>query len=198
MKRIIFLIIFLVGCSSSRVLDTTTQGDWSIRLVATHGQYGDYLDVQKGEDLFTIDVHQLKPWKVIGANIDGYENVLALGVYKKTPFDPKMAKRVFFYYLDSDKETLVPKLRISRLSNPMVDFCLGDLDGDGLDELVSIEKDRHGQFFIGVYDWTNFAFERNYQSRPLDREPVFVKKSPALLVEGKKLDLFLEGDEVKW
>ena len=123
---------------------------------------------------------------------------LAIGVYKKTPFDQKFDRRCFLYNIDFKNKKLRPKLRISRLYNPIKDFNLCDLDGDGYDEIISIEKNLDGNYLFGVYDWTNFAVERNHGSEVLKDQPRFLNKEKKVEIDGSERDLYLEGDEIKW
>ena len=73
-----------------------------------------------------------------------------------------------------------------------------DLDGDGYDEIISIEKNLDGNYLFGVYDWTNFAVERNYGSKVLKAEPRFLDKEKKVEIDGSERELYLEGDEIKW
>lgn len=198
MKYILFLLIFLVSCTKENTLDSANYKNISAEIICTRGCFAKDLKIKKDGEKFIIDVHNLKPWKVDFCNVDGGEVELALGVYKKTPFDKSLAKRCFLYNIDFKNKKLIPKLRISRLHNPITDFNLCDIDGDGRDEIISIEKNIKGEYLFGVYDWTNFSFERNYSSIILKDEPIFLDKEKKVEVRGNKRELFLEGDEIKW
>lgn len=200
MKYLIFLLVLLAGCRSNevKVLDSDSQDDLLVEIISLDGEYGSELRIKKKDEEFYIDVSDLKPWKLDFCNVDGGEMELALGVYKKTPFDQKFDRRCFLYNIDFKNQKLRPKLRISRLHNPIKDFNLYDLDGDAYDEIISIEKNIDGNYLFGVYDWTNFAVERNYGSQVLKNEPKFLDKEKKVEIDGKKCELYLEGDEVKW
>lgn len=200
MKYLIFLLVFLTGCSGNeaKVIDSASQGKLLAEIISLDDKYGSELRIKKKDEEFYIDVSDLKPWKIDLANVDGGPIELALGVYKKTPFDQKFARRCFLYNIDFKNQKLRPKLRISRLHNPIKDFNLCDLDGDAYDEIISIEKNIDGNYLFGVYDWTNFAVERNYGSQVLKSEPKFLDKEKKVEIDGKKCELYLEGDEVKW
>lgn len=200
MKYILFLLIFLTGCrgNEAQVIDSASQGDFSAEIISLDGEFGSELRIKNKNEEFLIDVSDLRPWKVDLANVDGGPIELALGVYKKTPFDQKFDRRCFLYNIDFKNQVLRPKLRISRLYNPIKDFNLCDLDGDTYDEIISIEKNLDGNYLFGVYDWTNFAVERNYSSKILKVVPKFLDKEKKVEIDGKKCELYLEGDEIKW
>ena len=200
MKYLIFLLVFLTGCSGNeaKVIDSASQGKLLAEIISPDGEFGSELKIKNKNEEFIVDVSDLKPWKIDLANVDGGEMELALGVYKKTPFDQKFARRCFLYNIDFKNQKLRPKLRISRLHNPIKDFNLCDIDSDTYDEIISIEKNIDGNYLFGVYDWTNFAVERNHGSEVLMDEPKFLDKEKKVEIDGKKCELYLEGDEVKW
>ena len=198
MKYIFLLLIFLTACSKDIVLDRIEINDVSAEIISQDHKFGRDLKIKAKGNEFVIDVDELKAWKVDFCNVDGGEMELALGVYKKTPFDPKFDRRCFLYNIDFKNRKLKPKLRISRLYNPIVDFNLCDIDGDSYDEIISIEKNIDGNYLFGVYDWTNFAFQRNHGSMILKEEPKFLDKEKKVEIAGSERELYLEGDEIKW
>ena len=200
MKYLLFLLIFLTGCrgNEAKVLDRVVHDNLSAEIISLDGEYGNELKIKNRDREFSIDVSDIRPWKLDLCNVDGGEMELALGVYKKTPFDQKFDRRCFLYNIDVKNKRLRPKLRISRLHNPIKDFNLCDLDGDGYDEIISIEKNLDGNYLFGVYDWTNFAVERNHGSEVLMSEPKFLDKEKKVEIDGSERELYLEGDEVKW
>ena len=198
MKYIFLLLVLLTACSKDQVLDRIEINDVSAEIISQDHKFGRDLKIKAKDNEFIIDVEELKAWKVDFCNVDGGEMELALGVYKKTPFDPKFDRRCFLYNIDFKNRKLKPKLRISRLYNPIVDFNLCDIDGDSYDEIISIEKNIDGNYLFGVYDWTNFAFQRNHGSIILKEEPNFLDKEKKVEINGEKRELYLEGDEIKW
>lgn len=198
MKYIFLLLIFLTACSKDMVLDRIEINDVSAEIISQDHKFGRDLKIKAKGNEFVIDVEELKAWKVDFCNVDGGEMELALGVYKKTPFDPKFDRRCFLYNIDFKNRKLKPKLRISRLYNPIKDFNLCDIDGDSYDEIISIEKNIDGNYLFGVYDWTNFAFQRNHGSIILKEEPKFLDKEKKVEINGSERELYLEGDEIKW
>ena len=104
-----------------------------------------------------FELHRLNPWKLTSGDVDGDGRFeVAVGVYKKSRYDPVWAKRVFFYKLG--KERLLPKWLGSRLSRRFDDFVLADLDGDATHELVALERRPGGGHLLGVYRWHSFGF----------------------------------------
>ena len=200
MRYIIFLLIFLTGCRGKEaiVLDKAAHVNLDAEIISLDGRYGSELKIKSKGREFSIDVSDIRPWKIDFCNVDGGEMELALSVYKKTPFDKKFDRRCFLYNIDFKNKKIRPKLRISRLYNPIKDFNLCDLDGDGYDEIISIEKNLDGNYLFGVYDWTNFAVERNHGSEVLKDEPKFLDKEKKVEIDGSERELYLEGDEIKW
>lgn len=194
MKIIILILLFLSGCSSSKekLIDSDFQDDRSAIIYSMGKDYS--LNIKNEDQYFNIDVTDLKPWKVEFCNVDGHKNVIALGVYKKTPLHREEAERVFFYNIDYKNEALRPKLRISRLYNPMVNFTMQDIDEDGLDEIIAVEKNIDGNYLIGGYDFTNFAFERNYSSKTYKDEIKIV--DDFVKIKDKDYILKIKGDEL--
>ena len=197
---VIFLCIFLLtGCSAEKsVIDTDECDGIKAVILSDDGAYGSEISIEKGEDSFVIDVEGMNPWRLDFCNVDGGEIELAIGVYKETPLHPVMAKRVFFYNIDFENERLKPKLRISRLNNPMADFSVYDIDGDGWDEILSVEEKSNGRYEIGVYKWTNFSFEKVFFSSELEEEVCFADKENTIEIDGELKNLYLKGGRVLW
>lgn len=106
----------------------------------------------------------MNPWKVQVSDVDGDgQKEISVGVYKESEFHPVKAKRPFVYNWDG--KGISPKWRGSRLSKPFEDYIFADIDGDGLDEIVSIEILRNGKKLINSYKWKGFGFEGMVESK---------------------------------
>ncbi len=110
---------------------------------------------------------ELNPWKVQTCDIDGdHRREIALGVYKEASFHPVMAKRPFLYRWD--KGEIVPVWRGSRLSRPFDDYIFFDIDADGKDEIIAVERLADGKAMINAYRWAGFGFESIAESMPYE------------------------------
>lgn len=180
------------------LIDEAGFEDINVEILSSNKEYGDEIHIINSSQEFTIDVEGMNPWKLEFCNVDGGEVELAIGVYKESPHHKDQVHRVFFYNIDFKNERLKPKLRISRLNNPLVDFIMEDIDRDGYDEIISIEKTKEGRYLLGGYNWTNFAFERSYFSKELEKKPEFLEEDSYVKIDGHEKKLFLKGDELKW
>lgn len=202
MKRLflVFLVLLLlISCKERQyIIDTSEYEDIKVSILSDNKDFGKEILIQGGGEDFSIDVKGMNPWRVDFCNVDGGEPELAIGVYKKSPKDSKVTKRVFFYNLDFENKRLLPKLRISRLNNPLVDFSVYDIDGDGKDEILSVERTINGRYEIGGYCWTNFSFNKNYRSNEIEEEVQFRNKEATIKVKDELKNLYLEGGKIKW
>lgn len=176
-----------------KLMDSSEIGNFKAEII-----FPSDLRVTYGEKEFLLDGSKMRPWKVEFCNIDGGEPELLVGVYKESPHHKEEAPRPFFYNIDLEAGRLKAKIRLSRLSNPLKDFIMLDIDGDGRDEIVSLELAKDGTCMIGGYKWTNFAFERAYTSEPLDGKIEFLDKEGKIGIEDKKYILKLSGEEIVW
>lgn len=136
------------------------------------------------KEMYREDFSRLKPWKITTGDIDGDGKCeVSIGVYKKTPFHQVMAKRPFIYSFENNK--LVPKWRGSRLSKPFTDYDFCDIDGDGIDEIVSIEILEDNKKVINTYKWEGFGFEGFLQSKSFEDVKKLTVKRGIIYVEVK-------------
>lgn len=118
----------------------------------------------KLKEKYKYSIAKMNPWKVQAADVDG-DGVkeISVGMYKKTEFHPVMAKRPYLYNWHGSY--ISPKWRGSRLARPFDDYIFADIDGDGMDELVSIEILSDGRKVMNSYKWKGFGFEGIGESR---------------------------------
>jgi hypothetical protein len=53
----------------------------------------------------------------------------------------------------------------SGVSDPILEVELGDVDGDGLQELVVLEQRRSGKQTVTVWDWHGWGFSLKWRSQ---------------------------------
>lgn len=142
--------------------------------------------------------YKLNIYKVdLGRVNDENKFDIAFGVYSIAPWHRTPSKRVFLYkVVDLD---LKPKFRCSRLINPLYDFILYDIDGDGFDEVVSIEKYK-SVYSIGIYKQYDMLIER-VATRTIDFRPTKLSKDKKLYIEGinikREIKFSKEGIDLK-
>ncbi len=147
--------------------------------------------IPKGKVLSRIDLSLIKPMKVQLGDIngDGLKEV-AVCVYKKAEFHPIMAKRPFFF--DLVDGNLIPVWLGSRLSRPFDDYILRDIDADGTDEIISVERLEDGRRLLAAYSWEGFGFDVQAESEAFDGELSFCKAYEQRKSD-KEVDLIYEN-----
>ncbi len=107
---------------------------------------------------FYIDSHNnLNPWKLMKCDIDEASRPsLCVGTWKMTRYDPKYDNRLFVY--ERRGNFLYPKWFGSRLMHSFTDFSFKDIDGDGVEELITLERMDDGTSGKMAYKWRGFGF----------------------------------------
>jgi hypothetical protein len=97
------------------------------------------------------------PWKLLVAELDGdAEPEIALGVWKRTRFDPEKRNRLFIY--DWTGGCLHAKWLGSRLVAPFSDFKFARPDAEArIDSLYALETEG-GRRLVRKYHWNGFGF----------------------------------------
>lgn len=109
------------------------------------------------KEIWRENFSRLNPWKIALGDIDGDgKSEVSAGVYKKAPFHQVLAKRPFIYSYENNR--LNPKWRGSRLSRPFTDYNFCDIDGDEIDEILSIEILENEEKVVNTYKWEGFGF----------------------------------------
>lgn len=141
--------------------------------IVSKSQRSDYGDVfvvfeeaGKGDwkRIYENDFHDLKPWKLEQADLDGdKEKEILIAVKKTTRFDPVEKNRLFIFNYKNGK--LVKKWTGSDIAGTWVNFFSGDLLSIPGDELMFVEKAGKEGEKISIYYWFDFGFLRLAESR---------------------------------
>ncbi len=95
---------------------------------------------------------------------------IAVGVIKRTYFDPMSRKRPFFFKFY--KGNIRPLWMGSRLSQPLDDFLIKKINNRNV--LQSIEFEQNGKYLSAQYVWTGFGFRfEKYWGRNLRHEDAY-------------------------
>lgn len=169
MKHLSFIIgiVLLVTCASGTtltaraqvsVIDADLDGDGIVERIELDYKRDPALRIRSGKRLLWQGVHgRWKPWKLAVADVDGdSRREIVVGVFKATRYFPKPHNCLFVYGWSGSRA--FPKWLGSTLSKPFADFAFANLDGDGEDELVTIETLRDGKHCVAVYSWNGFGF----------------------------------------
>ena len=140
---------------------------------------GENVNTHVFKDKYTLNIWK---WKTGRVNDENNEDVV-FGVYNIAPHHRIMTNRVFIYTV-KDLE-LQPKFRASRLTYPISDFALYDIDGDGYDEVVAIEKYK-GESYISAYKEYDLKIERVYFGKFSFEVSRFIEDGENLSVETEK------------
>ena len=150
-----------------------------------YGQAGDTLYILSPgnkltgwhEIVYQFDVKNMRPLNVMTGDVnrDGIKEV-SLKVLKAAEYDPELAQRPFFFNVSRGKLEAV--WLGSRLARPFVDYTLADLDGDGYEDIASLEIAPDG-FLLAGYSWDSFGFTCFIESEVFSTiEEIYSLKSP--------------------
>jgi hypothetical protein len=143
------------------------------RLVLAKGEVW----LETGKARRSLHLARYRPWKLAWARVAG-QRQLAVGVYKKTRYQPKPHNALFLY--DWNDGRLKPRWLGSRLSRPFTDFAFTDMRASGETELVSVERRADGRVALMVYRWTGFGFQGEWESQPYRRLACLAVQGPVV------------------
>lgn len=166
------LVITKRNTAADMMLDTGEAYGDDLK-VYSNFKIADQTPVLLGEPDEVFDLSELKPMRVQAGDIDGGGVVeIAVCVYKTAKFHPVLAKRPFFYNIKDGELSSV--WLGSRLARPFVDYILSDVDQDGIDEIISIERLENENQVIAIYDWKGFGFEVKTVSEEWQGKAIFL------------------------
>jgi len=106
-----------------------------------------------------IDSHaEHSPWRIYSCDLDGDGiRKLCLGVNKTTRFDKTIANRLYVY--GRSKGRIYPVWFGTRLGLPFSDFAVCDIDRDGIDEIITLSREKNGNKMLVSYKHGDFNFD---------------------------------------
>lgn len=103
------------------------------------------------------DISLIKPWKIETCEIDKDDELeIFIAVHKSTHYYKDVENRPFFFNFRDGK--LIKKWTGSKVRAPFTDVFFIDIDHNGRDEFIVIEKAEEEGFVIAVYYWFGFGF----------------------------------------
>lgn len=180
------------GRDNILILEGKKNADYAERLVLYDLSYvRNKFDIKK---IYTNTIGSIKPWKLKVCEIDGDENPdIFMIVNKVTQESSELQNRPFFFNFEDHK--LVKKWTGSKLRYPFIDACFGDLDGNGTDEFIVIEKVKEDKFIISDYYWFGFGFILQAESKIYDGvDSIEIEKKDNVRLKAR----IKEGNVVKY
>lgn len=111
----------------------------------------------RGEPWWTGPLYTL--WHVEAGVLEGGgAELIVLGLWSNTVRHDEPQPHRTVRVLGWNGRTLVELWRGSALGRPLRDFRLLDVDGDGTDELVALERKDEAVCALTAYRWTGFGF----------------------------------------
>lgn len=106
-----------------------------------------------------LDSHtEHNPWRIYPCDLDGDGiRKLCVGVNKTTRFDKTIANRLYVY--GRSKRGIYPVWFGTRLGLPFLDFAICDVDGDGIEEVITLGEKTDGSRMVVSYKHGDFNFD---------------------------------------
>lgn len=146
--------------------DCCVVGDTVLRIAAiihdTHDEHNSilaYYTVSNTEISVTWydRARRFQPWKVLSGDINGDTRPeLCVAVHQRSRALPTPRQHLAVY--EFGDSTLIPVWFSPAFNQELVDFRLTDIDDDGLDDLLILEKTEHDAYRIVVYQWLGYGF----------------------------------------
>jgi len=163
---------------SKEIRDCCMTGDSLLRIAAiiddTHDEYKSWLvycTVSPIKIKVAYDrTRQFQPWKLSTGDIDGdARSEICVAVRERSYMNSVSRQRLVMYELGDS--ALIPVWFSPALAGELVDFRLTDIDDDGLDDLVLLEKTAHDAYRIVVYAWLGHGFSY-YKTIAVETDPL--------------------------
>lgn len=146
------------------VIDAVIDGGMAYAITDKEGQkaYGDTLVIFKQETsgswkrTYENDFKDLKPWKIMLADIDGDGGKeIITAVRKSVHFDKSFRNRLFIFNYSGGK--LVKKWTGSQIAGEWKDFTVADIAPADGSEIIFLRRTKDGDR-VSIYYWYQFGF----------------------------------------
>ena len=153
------------------LIDGAEEGELAYLLISTNGRtdYGNYLVIMESEGTkykrrYENNFQDLRPWKIILADIDGDEIMEIITVVNKTThYDKELKNRLFIF--NYEKNALVKKWTGSQIGGAWNQVYIGDLVSIPGEEIILVEETEQKLEKLGVYYWFDFGFLKLAESK---------------------------------
>lgn len=109
------------------------------------------------KEIYRNNIALINPWKIKTCEIDGDKELeIFIIVNKSTRYYKEVDNRPFFF--NFKEGVLIKKWTGSRVRGAFEDVYFEDINGNGRDEFIVIEKGNNGGYVIAVYYWFGFGF----------------------------------------
>ncbi|MFT4145202.1 MAG: hypothetical protein QM644_12165 [Mobilitalea sp.] len=153
------------------LIDGVEEGDLSYLIISTNGRtdYGNYLVILESEGAkynrkYENNFHDLRPWKIDVADVDGDGIIEIITVVKKAAhYDKEIRNRLFLFNYENN--VLVKKWTGSQIGGNWKQVYIGDLVSIPGEEIILVEQTEQKLEKLGVYYWFDFGFLKLAESK---------------------------------